>query len=96
MVFHPAWGYFADTYGLKQIPVEMEGKAPKPADLQRLVQWARSHRVNVIFVQKQFPAKSAAVIAQAIDGHVVFVDPLAEQWSDNLVSVANIFKKALR
>ena len=31
MVFHPAWGYFADTYGLKQIPEEIEGKNPKLA-----------------------------------------------------------------
>src|SRR5208337_3095250 len=26
MVFHPAWGYFADAYGLHQVPVEVEGK----------------------------------------------------------------------
>ncbi len=28
MVFHPAWGYFADTYGLTQVPIEKEGKEP--------------------------------------------------------------------
>ncbi len=27
IVFHPAWGYFADAYGLVQIPVEVEGKS---------------------------------------------------------------------
>ena len=26
MVFHPAWGYFAATYGLVQVPIEREGK----------------------------------------------------------------------
>jgi zinc transport system substrate-binding protein len=28
LVFHPAWGYFADTYGLTQVPIEREGKRP--------------------------------------------------------------------
>ena len=28
MVFHPAWGYFADAYGLEQIAIEKEGKEP--------------------------------------------------------------------
>ena len=28
MVFHPAWGYFADSYGLTQVPIEREGKEP--------------------------------------------------------------------
>ena len=34
MVFHPAWGYFADAYGLKQAPVEVEGKEPKARELR--------------------------------------------------------------
>lgn len=28
MVFHPPWGYFAETYGLTQVPIEHEGKEP--------------------------------------------------------------------
>jgi zinc transport system substrate-binding protein len=42
MVFHPAWGYFADAYGLEQVPVEIEGKDPKPAELQHLIHHAKS------------------------------------------------------
>nr|WP_243544714.1 zinc ABC transporter substrate-binding protein [Pseudodesulfovibrio tunisiensis] len=30
MVYHPAWGYFAREFHLNQIPVEKEGKAPRP------------------------------------------------------------------
>ena len=28
IVYHPAWGYFADYYGLIEVPVEIEGKEP--------------------------------------------------------------------
>jgi zinc transport system substrate-binding protein len=96
MVFHPAWGYFADTYGLIQIPVEIEGKNPKPAQLKELIEYANQNDINVIFVQPQFSAKSAEVIARGISGQVVLADPLAEEWAVNLRKVARAIKAALR
>ncbi len=96
IVFHPSWGYFARAYGLKQIPVEIEGKDPKPADLQRLVKYAKKIGVKVIFVQPQFSVTNASVIAQAIDGQIAFADPLALNWPDNLRQVATKFKATLR
>jgi zinc transport system substrate-binding protein len=96
MVFHPSWGYFAHAYRLKQVAVESEGKAPKPAELQHLIQHAREHKIKVIFVQPQFSASSAEVIAKAIDGQIAFVDPLAENWAENLLEVARKFDAALR
>jgi len=96
MVFHPAWGYFAQTYGLEQVPVEVEGKAPKPAQLQGLIERAREKGITVIFVQPQFSTKSAALIAKEIHGQVVFADPLAEDWHTNLRHVAHKFKAALK
>lgn len=96
MVFHPAWGYFAKAYGLKQIPIEIEGKNPKPAQLQALIEHARVRRIKVIFVQPQFSIKSAQAVAKAIDGQVVFADPLALNWEDNLRTLAAKFKTALR
>ena len=96
IVFHPSWGYFAGEYGLKQIPVEIEGKDPKPADLQRLIKQAKKLGVKVVFVQPQFSAASASVIVQAIGGQIAFADPLALNWPDNLRQVAAKFKAALR
>ncbi|GBC61034.1 cation ABC transporter substrate-binding protein [Desulfonema ishimotonii] len=96
MVFHPSWGYFASAYGLEQIPVEYEGKAPKPAVLQSLIARAGKEGVRVIFTQPQFSRKSAEMIASAIGGQVVNVDPLAADWAGNLQKVAEHFKAALR
>ncbi len=96
MVFHPAWGYFAQDYGLVQVPIEIEGKDPKPAQLKALIEHARESKINVIFVQPQFSTKSAEQIAKAIDGQVVPINPLAEDWAANLKMVAEKFKAALR
>jgi zinc transport system substrate-binding protein len=96
MVYHPAWGYFAGAYELNQIPVEMEGKEPKPRALQALIQHAKREGVKVIFVQPQFSTKSAQAMAKAIGGQVVFADPLALEWDRNLRRVAEAFGAALR
>lgn len=92
MIFHPSFGYFAKSYGLTQIPVEIEGKEPKPRDLNRLINHALENKIRVIFVQPQFSSKSANTIADAIDGEVVYVDPLAYNWPENIIKVAEKFR----
>lgn len=96
MVFHPAWGYFAEAYGLQQTPVEIEGKEPKAADLKRLIEHAREREIKVIFVQPQFSATSARVIAEAIGGQIIAADPMAYDWAKNLREVAEKFQAALK
>jgi zinc transport system substrate-binding protein len=96
MVFHPSWGYFARNYGLQQVPVEIEGKDPKPAQLKKLIEYAQKKQINVIFVQPQFSSRSAELVAKEIGGQVIFADPLASDWSDNLREVAQKFKVALK
>lgn len=95
MVFHPAWGYFAHSYGLQQVPVEIEGKDPKPAQLKALIEHARENKIKTILVQPQFSSKSAKLVAKEIGGQVVVADPLASDWSLNLREVARKMKKAL-
>jgi zinc transport system substrate-binding protein len=94
MVFHPTWGYFAEAYGLEQIAIEVEGKKPKPAQLQALITFARDNGITVVFVQPQFSTKSAKLIAREIGGTVLPLDPLAENWLENMKIVADKFKEA--
>ncbi|WP_163335655.1 metal ABC transporter solute-binding protein, Zn/Mn family [Desulfopila sp. IMCC35008] len=96
MVFHPSWGYWAHEYGLEQVAVEMEGKNPKPAQLQELIEQAREENIHVIFAQPQFSVKSAKVIARELKGTVITIDPLAENWFENMRHVADIFKKTVQ
>jgi len=96
MVFHPAWGYFAQTYGLEQVPIEHAGKEPGPRALAALIDQARRSGVKVIFVQPQFPKKSAEQVAHAIGGRVVAADPLAADYGANLTRVAEEIAAAAR
>lgn len=94
-VFHPSFGYFADAYGLEQIPVELDGKAPSPRQLVALIEQAKADGVKVVFVQKQFPTGSAKAIADAIGGTVAQLDPLAEDSVANLRLIAESIVQAL-
>ncbi len=96
MVFHPSWGTFAHTYGLKQVPIELEGKSPKPAQIGQLIEFAKENHIRVIFVQPQFSSKGARQIAKSISGRVIIVDPLAPDWATNLQKAAEEFKHAFR
>jgi zinc transport system substrate-binding protein len=95
MTFHPAWGYFADTYGLRQIPIESEGKEPGPRTLLHVIEEAKRLRIKVIFVEPQFSRSSAEMVAREIGGRVVAVDPLAEDYIGNMRKVAAAFAEGL-
>ena len=94
-VFHPSFGYFAEAYGLTQIPVELDGKSPSPRQLVALIEQAKGDGVKVVFVQKQFPAESARAIADAIGGTVAQLDPLAEDSVANLRLITESIVQAL-
>ena len=95
MVFHPAWGYFAQEFGLQQIPIEAAGSEPSAAELVDLIAAAKAENITVIFAQPEFSTRSADYIASEIDGKVVLISPLAEDWLDNLRLVAATFAEEL-
>jgi zinc transport system substrate-binding protein len=96
LVFHPSWGYLAQAYGLKMTAIEVQGKDPKPAQLQALIAYARQEGIKVVFVQPQFSTRNAQLIAREIGGEVAFADPLAGNWADNLLNVADQIKAAFK
>lgn len=96
MVFHPSWGYFAKRYNLEEISIEIEGKEPKPAELVELMDEAKKHNIKIVFSSPQFSQKSALAISKNIQATVVSIDPLAQNWSENLLysakQIANSYK----
>lgn len=95
-VFHPAFGYFADCYNLKQEAIEAGGKQPTPSRLRRLVERAEDEKEKVIFVQPQFDKHSAQAVADAIGGHIVPMDDLAKDIIANLQDIADKIQKAFQ
>jgi zinc transport system substrate-binding protein len=95
-IFHPSLGYFARDYGLVQHAVEHEGKSPGPRHRSKLVALARASGVKTIFVEPQFSQRAANVIAEEIGGKTVMLDPLSEDYINNMEQIAEEFQKALK
>lgn len=95
-VFHPAYGYLADAYGLRQVAVEIEGKEPSAKQLADLIEGAKRDRVRVIFHQPQFAHGSVETVAREIGGTAVELDPLAEDYLANLDRMAADITAALK
>jgi len=95
-VYHPAFGYFLDEFGIRQQAVETGGKSPGPRDLSRLIALAKQERPAAIFVQAQFPANAAKTVANAVGAELVSLDPLAPDWLANIQLMGNALKKAIK
>ncbi len=96
LVYHPAWRYYANAYGLREVALEHEGKTPSPRRLKEIIDQAQVDKVTTVFVEPQFPRKKAEAVAQALDAKVAVIDPLAEDWMRNTTAVTRQLRDALR
>ncbi len=94
-VYHPAFGYFLDEFGIRQEAVETGGKEPTARALAALIEEARADGARVIFVQAQFPAAAAETVAEAIGGRALPIDPLAPDWLDNLRRMGDALRESI-
>lgn len=88
LTYHPAWGYFANRFGLKEISIEDHGKEPHAHDLSNLIELAKENNINTIFVEPQFHEGSAEIIAGEIGAKLVELNPLPKNYIENLNDVA--------
>ncbi|MBN2127616.1 MAG: zinc ABC transporter substrate-binding protein [Candidatus Diapherotrites archaeon] len=84
LVFHPSWGYFADEFGLQQIAIEQEGKEPTASELKKLIDFALIENIKIVFVQEQFSEETAKTVAEQINGTVISINPLSENYLENM------------
>ncbi|HDR28940.1 MAG TPA: ABC transporter substrate-binding protein [Rhodovulum sp.] len=96
LVFHPAFGYLADAYGLRQIAIEERGMEPGPQTIANAVASARAENIRVIFVQAQLSTEEARTVAAEIGGEVVTLDVLAPDPIETIATVADAFVAAFQ
>jgi zinc transport system substrate-binding protein len=88
MIFHPSLSYFARDYDLEQISIEFEGKEPSPSQLKASVDMATKAGLKAVLIQQEFDTENARIIAEEIDGKVLVIDPLSENWAENLLDIS--------
>lgn len=77
-VYHPAWGYFAEAFGLEQVAVESHGQAPGARHLSDVAEKLRQNGVKVMLVQNETERMRIGGFAEKFGLRLVVVNPLAE------------------
>lgn len=95
LVFHPAWAYFAERYGMHQIAVEREGKTPGARHIGELMRHSEEQVLPVLLVQPQFDQRLATAIAGELGIGIAIGDPLAEDYIANLEKLADSITASL-
>lgn len=93
-VYHAAFAYFAQDYGMVQKAIEIGNRKPSPKQVAAIAKQAAEEGVTTIFVQPQFDQSSAASLAETIGGKVRTLDPLEKDVVANLRAVARTIAEA--
>lgn len=88
LVYHPSFGYFTEHYGLKMIAIEEAGKEPGPRHLQEIIKHARQQGIKNVFYQAEIDSKKTRAVAEELDGEIIQLNPLAQNYIENLKVMA--------
>jgi len=88
IVFHPAFGYFADDFGLKMYALEEEGKEASAARMMNLITTARKEHITAVFYQAEIDSSQSQALAEEIGGKTVKLEPLSPDYIPNLKLMA--------
>ena len=95
LIYHPALTYFAEDHHLVQVPIEQEGKEPTSQYMRSLIDRARADSITAILIRRQFNQQEARTIEREIGGRLTVIDPLDENWMEQMRFIADELKTAL-
>ncbi len=96
LTYHPAWTYFARSYGLIQISIEREGKKPGPGELMNISKKVKKNNIKTIFVHSNPPPLAARNLASMMNLSIKVINPLAIDWEGNMIRVAELLEESFR
>lgn len=92
VIYHPALTYYARDYMFRQLPIEEEGREPSASQLQDIIKQGKKLGVKTVLVQQEFSTSNANIVAKGLGAEIKTIDPLAYQWDEEMIKIANILK----
>ena len=96
IVYHPAFGYLAEDYGLQMYALEKEGKEATAQHLQEMIDLAKRENIKVVFYQQEVDSKQSKAFAEEIGGRAVQLSPLDANYIDNLKKMARTMAEVMQ
>lgn len=97
VTFHEAFAYFAEAYGLHVAGVITgdSGEEPSTRQIARTCDLVRELGVKALFIEPQYPAKSAETIARETGAAVFTLDPVVS-GDGSMESYENLMRENAR
>ena len=96
IISHGALGPLAKDQGLTQIALESGGKEAGPRTLVEITATARRLGIGTVFFLKQHNQGPARALARELNAELVEIDPLAENYLDNMRNIGRLLGAATR
>lgn len=90
LIYHPALGYLAQEFGLEQIALENDGKAPTPAGVINIVEKAQAEGLKYMLYQAEYPLDVVKPIAEVLGVKPILINPLSDNIFEELDRIINI------
>jgi zinc transport system substrate-binding protein len=87
LLFHPSLGYFAEEYGLEMMVIEEDGKSATPSHLMEVIDEAKEKDIRTVFYQEEFDENQAKTIAEELDGNLVSLSILKENYLSGMKEI---------
>ncbi len=95
-VYHPSFGYLTDDYGLTMLALEQDGKEATAQHLQQMVDLALAKGIDTIFSQAEIDSRQSRAFAEQVGARVLVLDPLAEDYLENMLVLAQELARGAR
>lgn len=96
IVYHPAFGYIADDYGLEMYALEEEGKEATAVHLQEVIDLAKKENIKAIFYQEEIDSSQSKAFAEEIGGKTMQLAPLSADYIENLKEMAKTMAEVMQ
>ncbi len=96
ITFHPSYGYIAADYGLEMLSLEQDGKEATALHLQEIIDIAKAKGIKVIFSQVQIDSRQPDAFAQETGGKKVMLNPLSEDYIQNMKNITMAIAEAIK
>lgn len=89
-IYHPSLTYFAKEYGLRQLSLEQEGKAPSVAQYAHFLNECKQANVKLVLIQKEFAQKQLHTLSKELGAQTVIINPLAYDWEQEMWKIVEM------
>ncbi|WP_243158083.1 metal ABC transporter solute-binding protein, Zn/Mn family [Aminipila terrae] len=96
IVYHPAFGYIAEDYGLQMYALEEEGKESTIQHLKEMIDLAKKENIKVIFYQEEIDSSQSEAFAEEIGGKTMKLQPLSGDYINNLKKMAQTMAEVMQ